>query len=131
MQVLKNVSLQTCKYASMQIYKYKRNQINYAFCRFLSIKVCKYTSMGVCKNARAFSQEKSKSGQAILGLNRGKLSKIRAKSGENRDKITILINLTKSTSHQTLNIGKIRAKSGQNRGKIRAKSGQIGPKWYI
>ena len=51
-----------------------------------------------------------------------------AESGRNRDKMKIIINLTQSTYHQTLNIGKILRKSGQNRGKIRAKSGQIGPK---
>ena len=42
--------------------------------------------------------------------------------------MNIIINLTQSTYHQTLNIGKILRKLGQNRGKIRAKSGQIGPK---
>ena len=38
--------------------------------------------------------------------------------------MNIIINLTQSTYHQTLNIGKILEKIG-------AKSGEIGPKWYI
>ena len=55
------------------------------------------------------------------GLWSGKIeigaSLFESKSGQNRDKMNIVINLTQSTYHQTLNIGKILRKSGQNRDK--------------